>query len=82
MAVAIVSCPHGMPNPKTCVDCMEEGNIPVAKWTRVGSNFMAHYPGVCGKCKEGWKPGDIIQRYDKEDGETKYTHAYSCRMGG
>lgn len=75
-------CPHGMPNPKTCVDCMEEGNIEPPKWKINGPMFAARFAGTCGGCGEGWTPGDIIQRWDKEDSETKYTHAYSCRMGG
>lgn len=68
-----MSCPHGMPNPKTCVDCMEEGNIPVARWEQVGSVFTSKYPGTCGNCKETWGIGELIQRWDKED-VSKYTH--------
>lgn len=71
------TCPHGMPNPKTCVDCMEEGNIPVAKWLTVGTPFDAKFPGVCAGCKDTWEPGDSIQRWDRED-RTKYTHAWGC----
>lgn len=62
-----------MPNPKTCVDCMEQGNIPVAKWKREGMPFPSKFIGMCSNCKEDWNPGELIQRWDKED-QTKYTH--------
>lgn len=75
-------CPHKMPNPKTCVDCMEEGNIEPAKWKRVGTPFNANlnFTSTCPACKEDIVRGESIQRWDKEDSETKYTHAWGCEL--
>lgn len=80
-----MTCPHGMPNPKTCLDCMEEGNIEPPKWKAIGPPFDAIYTGSCAdpNCNDiQFLRGDSIQRWDKEGMDTKYTHAYTCKMGG
>lgn len=76
----MTTCPHGMPNPKTCVDCMEEGNIEPAKWRAIGTPFSSRFVGTCAACGQIWMSGDVIQRWDKEDRESKYTHGYECKM--
>ena len=73
------SCPHGMPNPKTCYDCMEEGNLEPPKWKKVGFPFNAIYPGTCAApaCSVViTEVGDLIQRWDIDSGigKSKYTH--------
>lgn len=78
-----MTCPHNMPNPKTCFDCMEEGNLEPVKWKRAGYTFAAKFRGMCADptCKDKeFNQGDEIQRWDKEDRETKYTHAWGCKL--
>lgn len=76
----MMDCPHGMPNPKTCMDCMEEGNLPVAKWKRIDTPFTAMFAGICAACSNEFAKGDEIQRWDKEDQASKYTHAWGCGL--
>lgn len=69
-----MTCPHGMPNSKTCVDCMEEGLLDAPIYKPVGSPFQAKWNGTCKKCGIGYEMGDMIQRMDMEDRETAYVH--------
>lgn len=46
-------CPHGMPSPASCLECMEEGNLgPTARPAppKVGPVFVAQHDGHCGAC--------------------------------
>lgn len=41
-------CPHGMPNAKTCIQCMEEGPVEVIAGKLQATNWIrAHFDGVC-----------------------------------
>lgn len=68
-----MTCPHNMPNPKTCLDCMEEGGVPVAKWEALGA-LVLKYRSVCRACGEDIPAGQTVKRWDKEDQDTAYTH--------
>lgn len=70
-----MNCPHGMPTPGSCFECMEEGNLPVAKWKKVGYPFYGKFDNPCVKCGDSTL-GVLVQRYDKGD-VTKYPH-YEC----
>jgi hypothetical protein len=69
-------CPHGMPKPSTCVDCMDEGPVvPPVRWQPVGQPFMSLYGGVCPTCGDSIEAGvDFIERWDFGDDRTVYTH--------
>lgn len=72
-------CPHGMPSPRSCFDCMEEGPVaPVERWWQQGLPFIAAYPGTCVGCGDPFEVGDRIQRWDYGSQRTNYTHA-ACR---
>lgn len=68
-----LSCPHGYPSPKSCLDCMEDGPVEMPKtWQPVGSPFPARYDGEC-VCGSAIHPGDLVQRWDRGDEVTIYT---------
>lgn len=69
-------CPHGFPKPENCFECMEEGNLPVASWQKVGYPFYGKFENDCKDCKTSML-GRLIQRYDKAD-QTVYVHE-SCK---
>lgn len=46
----MADCPHGMPSPGACIDCMAEGGLPRPKLKRDGWPFIAKYDGTCGGC--------------------------------
>lgn len=75
-------CPHGMPKPSTCVDCMEEGNLEVPKWIRNDTRRMdSIYSGSpCrGKnCNRTIELGEPIVMWSKGD-DVVWTHA-DCVM--
>lgn len=71
-------CPHNMPNPKTCLDCMEEGNLEPPKW-KFNAYFNAKFPGICRKCGGGYEAGEPIKQWHKEDQDTAYTH-FGCGL--
>lgn len=77
-----MTCPHGMPKPSTCVDCMEEGPVTTPKlWAEVGPVFAAKFPNNQCPCGNPVIVGQPIQRWDRGEGleqETKYTHE-NCR---
>lgn len=46
-------CTHGMPSPASCIDCMDEGNMPdppKAEAVTVEAVFAARYDGGCNEC--------------------------------
>lgn len=69
-------CPHGMPTPGSCIDCMDDGNLPPPpKPKRAGWPFTAEHPGPCtGPPCPGIEPGDRIVRMS--DGG--YRHVGAC----
>lgn len=48
----MTDCPHGMPTPASCLDCMDEGNLPPAPIEREERDydFPAQHPGDCPSC--------------------------------
>ena len=76
-----MTCPHGMPSPASCVDCMDEGPVATpTRWQKVGGPFAARYPGECAACGRLFLYSEVmqnerIQRWDLGDERTVYTHA-------
>jgi len=70
-----VDCPHGMPSPAACTDCMFDGPVAEpARWRPVGRPSFAVYDGVCIGCDATTiTVGDRIQRWDKGH-RTAYLH--------
>lgn len=63
-----MACPHGYPNPLSCIDCMYEGDLPAnipPKPTVVG-RLTAGYDGWCRKCDTAIETGDRIARLSDE----------------
>lgn len=60
-------CTHGMPTPASCVECMNEGNMPApppkptAEYT-----VTAQFAGRCPGCHEEIEIGDLIARVEDE----------------
>ena len=76
----MLECTHGMPSPKSCVDCMEEGPVsaPVT-WSKVGAPFPARFASTCPRCDATTiNVGDLVQRWDRGDDRTIYLHE-RCR---
>lgn len=71
----MTSCPHGMPSPGSCVDCMAEGNLPPAPRPKgpepVGSRFVSRYDGNCSGCSFYITAGELIVRMSDDT----YRHA-------
>ena len=57
-------CPHGMPSPASCFECMEDGNLPLPPLTVAeepdGPVSPAVFPGQCPVCEFPIVPGDRI----------------------
>lgn len=67
-----LTCPHGYPSPKSCIECMEEGPVaPPRVWHKVANPFPARYLDEC-TCGNTINVGDMLQRWDLGDEETKY----------
>lgn len=81
----VYGCTHGMPNPKTCVDCMEDGVMPPPpKWYPGPAPWIvAQHDGICPGCDQIIGVGDYIKQWEKRDGktviDTKYLHT-ECEM--
>jgi hypothetical protein len=44
----VLPCPHGMPNAKTCIQCMEEGPVEkIGGKLKTGEWIRAHFAGTC-----------------------------------
>lgn len=59
----MTGCPHGMPTPGSCVECMAEGNLPPPPKPpplTVTGRFAARYPGQCRACPDPIAVGDPI----------------------
>lgn len=76
------NCSHGMPNPKTCYDCMEEGNLEPPKWERKGNAWFARFESTCPGCNKTISMGETVYRWDKEDKNTTYTHVFCSPKEG
>lgn len=71
-------CSHGMPSPASCVDCMDDGNIPERPnpvWHRVLGlhDFNARYAGTCVLCERSILAGQRITTLEKGD-QQGYAH--------
>lgn len=79
---ATVTCPHGMPSPGSCVDCMNDGNLPPAPRParpEVASKpFAARFPGHCRTCNMPIHEGQQIVRMTDES----HRHDLCERSGG
>lgn len=56
-------CPHGMPTPASCLDCMEEGNLPPPprpERPKVLHTFAARYDGDCPECHLPIRVGQMV----------------------
>lgn len=61
----MTDCPHGMPTPSACIDCMDEGNIPPQKpeAEAVDYRFPARYEGTqCPACNLPVAVGELIAK--------------------
>jgi hypothetical protein len=66
-------CPHGIPTPASCLECMEDGPVTrPARWTKIGGPFTASYPGEC-PAGDPIDIGDVVQRWDR-DQVSRYAH--------
>lgn len=59
-------CTHGYTSPASCVDCMDEGNLPAPPQPptteRDGPVIAARYDGQCQLCNTGIHSGQPIVR--------------------
>lgn len=55
-------CPHGMGNPKSCFECMEEGNLEPSRRESATTIciFTAKYDGDCRECNLTFSAGSLI----------------------
>lgn len=68
-------CPHGMPTPGSCIDCINDGPLPPPpRPKRDGWPFTAEYDGPCCAPCPGIDVGDRIVRMS--DGT--YRHVGTC----
>lgn len=72
-------CPHGMPKPSTCTECMDEGPVTTPEtWAMVGGRFTARYDGDCPSCPRPIVSGITqVVRWDRGE-RTAYLHD-GCR---
>jgi hypothetical protein len=77
--VTTVPCPHGMPTPAACYECMEDGNLeppsPPSGPQVITDPFRARFDGHCASCNTGIHVGQRIIGF--EDGT--YQHARCAR---
>lgn len=69
----MTGCPHGMPTPGSCIDCMDEGLLPPPprpKAPAVVRTLTARYPGDCRPCGLPIYPGQTIA--DMSDGTYRH----------
>lgn len=56
-------CPHGMPTPASCLDCMETtglGATPEEQEVAAGPEIPASFPGYCQPGDDRIEAGDLI----------------------
>lgn len=73
----MTDCPHGMPSPATCWECMEEGPVAPASSRPAppqpeGPVIEARYQSQCRSCNTGIHAGQRIVRTD----HGSYVHAH------
>ena len=64
----MVICIHGMPTPASCIDCMDDGNLPVQRVAPETHDysFVAQYPGQCPVCDLPITAGQMLARTTRE----------------
>lgn len=75
------ACTHGMPSPKSCVDCMMDGNLPVElpEPITVEYDFVAKIASRCPACNYTIEVGDRIAKLSND----RYVHNQdACLPGG
>lgn len=75
----MTACTHGMPSPASCVECMEEGNLPPTprpEPDHVVATFRAKFEGSCRVCGFAIQVGQVVHKL--EPSET-YVHA-GCQL--
>lgn len=74
----MTACPHGMPTPGSCVDCMDEGLLPTPPRAQpprpTGPQIAARYAGTCTGCGLPIHEGEQIVRMTDDT----YRHAVRC----
>lgn len=76
MTNAMSACPHGMPSPGSCVECMDEGNMPPPPPPpkRKGWAVIARFDGACSGCGSPIVPGERIVLM----ADDTYRHVPAC----
>lgn len=76
----MTACPHGMPTPASCIDCMDEGNIaprpqrlwrPDPEWSHW---ITADYASTCPICTDEVRQGETIARAISPSGSFHWVH--------
>lgn len=71
-------CTHGMPSPKSCTDCMDEGPVvELTGWRQISRPFRAAYDGTCRCGDPILASAHIIKTWARGD-ESVYMHE-ECR---
>lgn len=73
-AGGVLPCPHGMPTPGSCVECMADGNLTPPQPKAVipdGDPFTARFGGECPDCNLPITAGQMIIRWS--DGRYRHT---------
>lgn len=77
----MTACPHGMPSPASCVDCMADGPVRTpSTWHAARRSFPAAYIGTCPACGDDFAVADRIRQWSfgpsyGSPERTVYTHA-------
>jgi hypothetical protein len=67
------NCPHGMPTPGSCLDCMDEGNLPPAAKSEpesIEAVFDAQFDSQCPSCDLPIRVGSRIAKTSRD----RYLH--------
>lgn len=58
----MTGCRHGMPSPRSCIDCMNDDGVGAepAPILGVSRTLTAAWPGWCRACGQDIEPGDTI----------------------
>lgn len=68
---AAMTCPHGYPSPRSCLDCMDDNGLGAANPSETVTHlFAAMFPGQCPVCDLPIDVGDQIAHTDRD----RYIH--------
>ncbi len=65
----MTTCPHGMPTPSSCVDCMNDdglGAAPIHLERAAGQSILAIFDGHCAAGDDPIAVGDEIVRSNRD----------------